>query len=62
MLATSKEMEGLPLGPTKLYTVQAQFKGKGVTQTEANPDVKGLALMPYWAGTAVSNTVAVKSR
>jgi hypothetical protein len=55
-------MEGLPLGPTKLYTVQAQFKGKGVTQTEANPDVKGLALMPYWAGTAVSNTVAVKSR
>jgi hypothetical protein len=43
---------------TKRYTVEAQFTGHGVTPTEANLDVKGIALMPYWTGTLVSNTVA----
>jgi hypothetical protein len=33
-----------------------------LTQAEANLDVKGLALMPYWTGTAVSNTVATTKK
>jgi hypothetical protein len=43
----------------KHYTVQAEFKGKGVTPAQAGLDVKGIALMPYWTGTVVSNTVAI---
>lgn len=42
---------------TKQYTVQAQFTGRAVSQTEANLDVKGIALMPYWTGTIRSNPV-----
>ncbi|MFY9803413.1 MAG: hypothetical protein WA211_09780 [Candidatus Acidiferrales bacterium] len=37
------------------YTLEAQFTGKGVSQQEANLDVKGIALMPYWTGTVTSN-------
>jgi hypothetical protein len=37
------------------YSIQAQLTGKGVSQQEANLDVKGIALMPYWKGTASSN-------
>jgi hypothetical protein len=37
------------------YFLEAQFNGRGLTQQEANLDVKGLALMPYWAGTITSN-------
>ena len=42
------------------YLLQAQFTGKGVSQQEANPDVKGLALMPCWTGTATSNQLPFK--
>jgi hypothetical protein len=37
------------------YSLEAQFTGKGVSQQEANLDVKGIALMPYWTGTVTSN-------
>ena len=37
------------------YSLQAQFTGKRVTQT--NLDTKGIALMPYWEGTIASNQV-----
>jgi hypothetical protein len=40
------------------YSLVAQFTGAGVTQAEANLDVKGLALMPYWKGTVTSNQLA----
>jgi hypothetical protein len=38
-----------------LYSLEAQFTGRGVSQQEANLDVKGIALMPYWTGTVASN-------
>jgi hypothetical protein len=37
------------------YFLEARFSGKGLTQQEANLDVKGLALMPYWTGSISSN-------
>jgi hypothetical protein len=37
------------------YSLQAQFTGRGVSQQEANLDVKGIALMPYWMGTVTSD-------
>jgi hypothetical protein len=37
------------------YSLLARFNGKGVTQQQANLDMKGIALMPYWEGTATSN-------
>jgi hypothetical protein len=37
------------------YSIQARFTGKAVSQQEANLDVKGIALMPYWTGTVTSN-------
>ena len=37
------------------YLLEAQFTGRGVSQQEANLDVKGIALMPYWTGTVASN-------
>jgi hypothetical protein len=37
------------------YSIQAQLAGRGVSQQEANLDVKGIALMPYWKGTVSSN-------
>jgi hypothetical protein len=55
----SGQLEDFELDPKKHYTLQAQFTGKGVSQTEAGLDVKGIALMPYWTGTVVSNTVAI---
>jgi hypothetical protein len=44
----SGQLEDFRPDPTKRYTVQA----------EANLDMKGIALMPYWTGILVSNTVA----
>jgi hypothetical protein len=38
-----------------IYFLEAQFSGRGVTQQQANLDVKGLALMPYWTGSITSN-------
>ena len=37
------------------YFLEAQFDGRGVTKQEANLDVKGIALMPYWTGSITSN-------
>jgi hypothetical protein len=37
------------------YSLEAQLIGRGVSQQEANLDVKGIALMPYWKGTVTSN-------
>lgn len=51
--AASKEFD-YKLKPGS-YSLEAQFTGKGVTQQEANLDVKGIALMPYWTGTVTSN-------
>jgi hypothetical protein len=58
-LYASGHMEDFRPDPNKRYTVQAQFTGKGVSQAEANLDVKGIALMPYWTGAAVSNSAAI---
>ena len=51
--AASKEFE-YKLKPG-MYFLEAQFTGRGLTQSEANLDVKGLALMPYWTGSITSN-------
>jgi len=51
--AASKEFE-YKLKPG-MYFLEAQFSGRGLTQSEANLDVKGLALMPYWTGSITSN-------
>lgn len=56
-LYASGQIEDSRPDPTKRYTLQAQLTGKGVNQTEANLDMKGIALMPYWTGTLVSNKV-----
>lgn len=61
-LYTSGQIEELRPDPTKPYTVRAQFTGKGISQAEANLDVKGLALMLYWTGIALSNTVATTKK
>src|ERR1035437_379793 len=53
----SGQLEDFEPDPKKRYTLQAQFMGKGVSQ--ADPDFKGLTLMPYWKGTVVSNAVAI---
>jgi hypothetical protein len=37
------------------YSLEAQLKGKGVNQADANLDVKGIALMPYWRGSVTSD-------
>jgi hypothetical protein len=44
---------------TEPHTVRAQFDGKGVDRAEANSDVKGVALMPFWVGSARSNTLLI---
>jgi hypothetical protein len=41
----SGHIEDFEPDPKKHYTVQAQFTGKGVSQAEANLDVKGIALL-----------------
>jgi hypothetical protein len=39
------------------YTLQAEYRGRGVSQLESNLDMKGIALMRYWAGTVRSAPV-----
>jgi len=51
--ATSKEFD-YKLKPGT-YSLEAQLTGRGVSQQEANLDAKGIALMPYWKGTATSS-------
>jgi hypothetical protein len=50
--AASKEFEYKLRGS---YSIEAKFTGEGVHRPDANPDVKGLALMPYWVGEVTSN-------
>jgi len=51
--ATSKEFEyKLERGT---YLLEAQFSGKAVSQHQANLDVKGIALLPFWMGSVTSN-------
>jgi hypothetical protein len=40
------------------YSLEAQLVGRAVSQQEANLDVKGIALMPYWKGTVTSNRLS----
>ncbi len=40
------------------YSLAAQYIGRAVDSRETNLDVKGMALMPYWEGTATSNQLA----
>ena len=51
--AASKEFD-YKLKPGS-YSLEAQFTGKGVSQQEANLDVKGIALVSYGKGTVTSN-------
>jgi hypothetical protein len=51
--AESKEF-GYKLKPGT-YSLEAQYTGRSVSQQEANLDVQGIALMPYWTGTVASN-------
>jgi hypothetical protein len=37
------------------YSIEARFVGRGVSGEEANLDMKGIALMPYWLDTVTSN-------
>jgi hypothetical protein len=37
------------------YSLEAQFTGRSISQQEANLDMQGIALMPYWTGTVSSN-------
>jgi len=43
--------------PPGRYTLQAQYSGARVPGAEANLDMKGIALMPFWTGNAQSSPV-----
>lgn len=53
----SGQVENFKLDPRQNYTVQAEFTGKVVSQAEANLDMKGIVLMPYWIGIVSSNSI-----
>jgi hypothetical protein len=36
------------------YTLQAEYTGRAVSESQANLDVKGIALMHYWVGTVAA--------
>ena len=40
------------------YILSAEYKGMAVTQRAANLDMQGIALMPYWTGTAESKALS----
>ena len=46
----------LELGPGQ-YKLSAEYVGATVSQSQANLDMKGIALMPYWTGTVDSNVL-----
>lgn len=56
-LAPNEKDWKLHLSPGR-YTLQAEYAGRAVPMTEANLDVKGIALMPYWVGRVASAPVA----
>ena len=46
----------LELGPGQ-YKLSAEYVGATVSQSQADLDMKGIALMPYWTGTVDSNVL-----
>ena len=44
------------------YTLEAHFTGKSVSGQEANLDVQGISLMPFWKGTIASNRLRFEVR
>jgi hypothetical protein len=48
---------GIGLVAGERYTAMAELTGRAVRRAEANLDMKGLSLMPYWAGTATSDAI-----
>jgi hypothetical protein len=52
-IALQEKVWNLSLDPGH-YTLTAEYEGVGVSQASANLDMKGIALMPYWIGDAVS--------
>lgn len=40
--------------PRGRYTLQAEYTGRAIPQSQANLDVQGIALMHYWVGTATA--------
>jgi hypothetical protein len=54
--APKEKVWNLNLSPGQ-YTLRAEYTGAGVSQLGANLDMKGIALMPYWTGSARSNSL-----
>jgi hypothetical protein len=54
---SSAKLEQIGLAAYEQYTMSAELTGRGVGDTEANLDMKGLRLLRYWMGTAMSNTI-----
>ena len=40
-----------------MYSIEAQLTGKGISYDDANLDMKGLSVMPFWQGTVASNRI-----
>ena len=58
--ATSREWEYKLTAGT--YTLEAHFTGASVSGPEANLDVQGISLMPFWKGTIASNRLRFEVR
>lgn len=56
-LAPKEKDWKLHLSPGR-YTLEAEYTGRAVSGIEANLDVKGIVLMPYWVGRVASTPVA----
>jgi hypothetical protein len=52
-MAPKEKIWQLAFSPGR-YTLQAEYTGRAVPQSQANLDVRGIALMHYWVGTATS--------
>jgi hypothetical protein len=55
-VAPKEKIWKLQLAPGR-YSLQAEYTGRAVPQSQTNLDVKGIALMPYWIGTVTSAPV-----
>jgi hypothetical protein len=59
----SGQLENFAFDPKQPYTLRARLTGRRVSPAdEPNLDMKGIALMPYWTGAVVSNTIALNPR
>jgi hypothetical protein len=52
--AASKEKIWHLTFPRGRYTLQAEYTGRAVPQSQTNLDVRGIALMHFWVGTATA--------